>query len=257
MTNAANLGRSNIVEMKKLSPNLAVLPWGATEGHNQHLPHGTDYVVAFSVAVASAKLANDLGAHVTVLPAQPFGNNAQQLDQIATIHISTETAKSILRDVALSLKAQGITRFVIANFHGGNEFKPLARDLQNELGVLFVVADIHKMIPEFVNDLPDSGGDHAGRLESSVMLHLAPDNVDMSLAQDGARALPALTGTERDGVWTPRPWTASHPSLGAGDPDGANAQEGERWFDAVTKEFGDTLLKISNAENIELGPKKD
>ena len=59
-------------------PNVAVLPWGATEAHNYHLPHGTDVIEATAIAERAAGLATERGARVVVLPTIPFGNNAQQ-----------------------------------------------------------------------------------------------------------------------------------------------------------------------------------
>ena len=85
-------------------PNVAILPWGATEAHGQHLPYGTDVLQAEAFAVHSAELAIHEGAKVIVYPPIPFGNNAQQLDQFATIHLSTTTAFAILKDVVQKMK---------------------------------------------------------------------------------------------------------------------------------------------------------
>src|SRR5207253_4259144 len=76
-------------------PNVAVLPWGATEAHNYHLPHGTDIIEATALAEQAAALATQRSAKIVVLPTIPFGNNAQQLDQVATISIQTATAAAI------------------------------------------------------------------------------------------------------------------------------------------------------------------
>src|SRR3989440_1015805 len=113
-------------------PNVAILPWGATEAHNYHLPHGTDVIEATAVAARSAEIAHERGAKPIVLPTIPFGNDEQQLDQVATISISTRTAAAILRDVVRSLARQNIDRVLILNAHGGNEHKPLIRDIQSE-----------------------------------------------------------------------------------------------------------------------------
>src|SRR5512132_2268247 len=87
-------------QLQSHRPNVAVLPWGATEAHNYHLPHGTDVVEATMFAEEAARLAHEAGARVVVLPTVPFGNNAQQLDQVATISIRTATALALLSDVA-------------------------------------------------------------------------------------------------------------------------------------------------------------
>ena len=73
---------------------LAILPWGATESHNWHLPYGTDVLEATKVAERAAEIAFDRGAKIIVLPTIPFGNDEQQLDQDCTISFTTETAQS-------------------------------------------------------------------------------------------------------------------------------------------------------------------
>ena len=60
-------------------PNVAILPWGATEAHNWHLPHGTDVIEATSFAEAAAEIASGKGARPIVLPTIPFGNNGKHV----------------------------------------------------------------------------------------------------------------------------------------------------------------------------------
>ena len=86
------LMEANYRQLRAYRPNLAVLPWGATEAHNYHLPHGTDVIEAARIAEASAAVAHERGARPVVLPAIPFGNDEQQLDQVATVSITTRTA---------------------------------------------------------------------------------------------------------------------------------------------------------------------
>src|SRR5205823_4797901 len=101
---------------------------------------------AESFSLRAAEVAHARGARVVVLPAVPFGNDEQQLDQIATISITTMTAHAILRDVVRSLSRQGMDRLVLVNAHGGNEFKPVIRDVQSEFaGMLIVVANFFQM----------------------------------------------------------------------------------------------------------------
>jgi hypothetical protein len=124
------LHESNYRQLLACRPTVALLPWGATEAHNLHLPHGTDVIEAVALAEEAAALAVVRGARPIVLPAIPYGNDAQQLDQVATIHLSTTAALAILSDVAASLVRQRIDRLVLVNGHGGNEFKPLVRDAE-------------------------------------------------------------------------------------------------------------------------------
>ncbi len=246
------LFEANYQQLKALAPNVAVLPWGATEAHNYHLPHGTDVIEATTLAERAAARATDAGAKVIVLPAIPFGNDSQQLDQVATISISTATATAILSDVARSLAAQGIDRLVILNAHGGNDFKPLVRDVQSATGVLIVVVNFFQMCPELLEETFDDPGDHAGEMETSFLLHVCPQWVNLPQAGEGRRVPFAVKGLNQAGVWTPRPWSRSHPDTGSGDPRRATAEKGKRYVEAIAEQIGNVLISLSKASKGEL-----
>lgn len=228
-------------------PGVALLPWGATEAHNYHLPHGTDIYEAETVAEEAARLAAARGAGAIVLPAIPFGNNAQQQDQVATIHLSTTTALAILRDVVASLGRQTIDRLVVVNAHGGNEFKPLVRELMLEFPVTILVVDFWKIRPDLMAQIFPDPGDHAGDLETSLMLHLRPDLVVMEKAGSGERRPFGLAAMTPCGAWTPRPWSRVHPDTGSGDPRRATAEKGARYFQVVTEALADLVVEFATA----------
>src|SRR5688572_16096422 len=241
------LEEANYQQLKEHRPNVAVLPWGATEAHNYHLPHGTDVIEATTVAQAAAGIAHERGARVVVLPTIPFGNNAQQLDQVATISLRTETAAAILDDVCNSLSRQGIDRLLLLNAHGGNDFKPLVRDLSDEHEMLIVVVNFWQVAPDALKEIFDEPGDHAGELETSVLLHVRPDWVVMAQAGDG-RTMPfEIAALRQPGIWTPRPWSTSHPDTGCGNPAKATADKGRRYFEAVAAAVADVLVGMSTA----------
>ena len=239
------LHEANYRQLKAYRPNIAILPWGATEAHNYHLPHGTDVIEASVLAERAAKLAFDAGAKPIVLPAIPFGNNAQQQDQSATIHFRTATASAILNDFASSLKRQGIDRLVLLNAHGGNDFKPLIRDVQLETGMLIVLANFYQMCPEVEKRIFDNPGDHAGQLETSFLLHVCPDLVEMEQAGPGPRVPFAIEGLNQAGVWTPRPWSQSHPDTGSGNPAGATAERGRAYVEAIDAALSRVIVTVA------------
>ena len=246
------LMEANHRQLSKSPPEVAILPWGATESHNWHLPYGTDVYEATMVAERSAEIATDQGAAVIVLPTIPFGNDEQQLDQECTISFTTGTAMAILSDVVRSLKKQGIERLVLVNAHGGNQFQPLVRDLQSQFEMLIVVANFYQMAPEACDSIFDDPGDHAGELESSLMLYLFPDLVDLSQAGSGERVPFAIEGLKQPGVWTPRPWSRSHPDTGSGDPSAATAKKGEQYFQAVTSALAALFVDLAHAKKGQL-----
>ena len=239
-------------QVKQHAPNVAVLPWGATEAHNRHLPHGTDVIEATALAERAAQLADEAGAKVVVLPTIPFGNNEQQLDQAATISFRTATALAILTDVARSLSQQRIDRLVVLNAHGGNEFKPLIRDLQKQFGMLIVLINFFQVRSEALKQIFEQPGDHADEMETSVLLHLAPQWVRMEEAGEGKRVPFAIEGLTQAGVWTPRPWSAIHPDTGAGNPAKATAEKGKRYFEMISSEISKVLVGVSKARKGQL-----
>lgn len=243
---------ANHRQLTAAPPQVAVLPWGATEAHNRHLPYGTDVIEATRVAERAAELAHARGARVAVLPTIPFGNNEQQLDQACTISFTTATALAVLRDVARSLKRQSIDRLVIVNAHGGNQFQPIVRDVQSEHGLLIVVANFYQLAPEAKDKIFDSPGDHADELETSLLLHLCPELVELHEAGPGPRVPFALKSLTQPGVWTPRPWSHSHPDTGSGDPSRASAEKGREYFDAVTAALASALVELAAAKKGQL-----
>jgi creatinine amidohydrolase len=243
---------ANHRQLTESPPRVAILPWGATEAHNWHLPYGTDVIEATRIAERAAELAHGRGANVVVLPTIPFGNDEQQLDQACTISFTTATAIAVLDDVARSLVRQGIDRLVILNAHGGNQFQPLTRDVQSQHGLLVVVVNFYEMLPDAKRAIFDLPGDHADELETSLLLHLCPELVEFDRAGSGERRPFTIGGLNQPGVWTPRPWSRTHPDTGSGDPARATADKGARYFEAVTGAIADLLVSIANAEKGQL-----
>jgi creatinine amidohydrolase len=243
---------ANHRQLTAAPPCVAILPWGATEAHNRHLPYGTDVIEATKVAQRAAEVAYQSNARVVVLPTIPFGNDEQQLDQACTISFTTPTASAILHDVARSLVRQGIDRLVIVNAHGGNQFQPLVRDVQSEHGLLVVVVNFYEMAPDVKRSAFERPGDHADEMETSLLLHLCPDLVELTQAGSGERVPFAISGLNQPGVWTPRPWSKTHPDTGSGDPSQATAEKGARYFHAVTEALAELFVNLAAAEKGQL-----
>ena len=243
---------ANYRQLLDYKPNVAILPWGASEAHNFHLPHGTDVIEATEVAARAGAIAHERGAKPIVLPTVPFGNNEQQLDQVATIGITTRTAAAILRDVVRSLSRQKIDRLLLMNAHGGNEFRPLVRDIGAEFKTLIVTANFWQMAPYEDDPRITTKGDHANEMETSMLLHLRPGWVNLAVAGEGKRVPFAIQTLNNPGVWTPRPWLASHPDTGSGDPRYATAEKGKAFFEACSSAAAEVIVALSKATKGEL-----
>ncbi len=239
------LAETNGTEVQQTAYDVAVLPWGATEAHNLHLPYATDVYEATAIAEESARLAWEAGARVTVLPAVPFGVNTGQLDIPLTINMNPSTQLALLRDVVESLEVQGIPKLVLLNSHGGNDFKFILRELQGASHVFLSAVNWWTCVdakPFF--DVP---GDHAGELETSIMMFLRPDLVSLNQAGDG-RMIPFRLQALREGwAWAPRDWRRATVDTGAGDPRRATREKGERFFRAVTEKIAGYLQELAAA----------
>src|SRR5450432_3111515 len=123
------LAETNWKNIREANVDLAILPWGATEAHNYHLPYGTDIIEADLVAAEAARIAWEQGAKIIVLPAIPFGVNTGQSDIKLDMNMNPSTQLIVLRDVVEVLNRQEIYKLIILNSHGGNDFKVMIREL--------------------------------------------------------------------------------------------------------------------------------
>ena len=223
---------------------VAVLPWGATEAHNRHLPYATDNIQAEQVAIRAAEIAWARGAKVVVLPTVPFGVNTTQLDIPFTINMNPGTQARVLGDVVASLGAQGIPKLVILNSHGGNDFRQMIRELQPATGVFLATINWWSCVD--VRQFVENAGDHAGEAETSAMMHIAPEAVrPLSEAGPGRARASKLTGIREGWAWAPRRWTQVTNDTGIGDPSKSSAGKGERYVNAAVERIAGFLVELS------------
>jgi creatinine amidohydrolase len=226
---------------------VAVLPWGATEAHNYHLPYGTDTIQAAAVAGAATARAVARGARITVLPAMPFGVQTGQLDIPLCVNVNPSTQAALLRDIVASLEPHGVRALVIVNGHGGNDFKPILRELQQDVGMLLCTANWWTVADG--RSYFDEPGDHAGELETSVMMHLRPDLVrPLEEAGPGAARQFRIEAFRDGWAWTQRAWTQVTDDTGVGDPRAASPARGAAFYDAVVDRLAAFLVDLAAAD---------
>jgi creatinine amidohydrolase len=224
--------------------DVAVLPWGATEAHNFHLPYATDVIQAESVAAEAARIAWEAGARPIVLPAVPFGVQTGQRDIPLCINLNPSTQAAVLADVVETVAGAGIARLLLLNAHGGNDFRAIIRELQPRTSVFLCTINWWSCVdPRPFFSQP---GDHAGELETAVTLHLAPELVlPLAEAGDGAERKANVAGLREGWAWAPRPWTRISADTGVGDPRAATAENGAAFFRAVTERVGGFLVELA------------
>ena len=236
---------------RALEYDVVILPWGATEPHNLHLPYMTDAILAHDVAVDAAQFALDqYGVRTMVLPPVAMGaQNPGQRDLKFCIHYRYDTQQAILADTVASLHHQGFRKLLIVNGHGGNSFKSMIRDLVVDYPDFFILSS------EWFTVLPgkdwfDDPGDHADELETSVMMHYHPELVNLAEAGQGRANAFALQSLREKTAWMPRHWNRVSEDTGIGNPRLATAEKGRRFAEAVAQKYA-LLLKELAAVNDE------
>lgn len=226
---------------------VALLPFGATEPHNTHLPYGTDTMLGGEVAarVAAACIAN--GTNVVALPAIPFGVNTTQLDLPLTINVMPSTQLAILRDVVKSLEPHGVRGLVLLNAHGGNELRALVRELQPSTRIMLAIVNWWQAADHSVFAEP---GDHAGELETAAVMHVAPHLVvpDRRTWGDGSTNPSTLEGVRTGVAWMPRRWTQATNDTGVGDPRAATAERGATFMTQAVERIAAFCCELAVAD---------
>lgn len=239
------IAEMNWKTVKDTDYEVVVLPWGAFEAHNLHLPYAADDIQNDYVAAESARIAWEAGAKVAVLPTVPFGVNTGQLDIKLDINMNPSTQLAVLRDVVQCLSRQGFKKLLILNGHGGNHFKHMVRELFVEYPDFFIctidwwqVVDLHEFF--------DEPGDHGGEMETSNFLHIGPElMLPLSEAGDGAENKFRIKGLKEGWAWSQRDWTKMTKDTGVGDPAKATREKGERYLQAVTEKIGSFLIELA------------
>ncbi len=238
-------------EVKKNHYHLAILPWGATEPHNQHLPYLTDCILSQAISLDAAGLAlHENQVRCMVLPPVFMGSqNPGQRELEFCIHSRYETQKAILTDIVASLSHQGLRKLVIINGHGGNNFKNMIRDLAVDFpDFLIATTEWFTIVPP--RNFFEEKDDHAGELETSVMLHYHPEWVRLDLAGEGKSKPFALSSLKDKIAWIPRNWQKVTQDTGIGDPQKATASKGKQYAAAVTGELCRLFTELALNENI-------
>lgn len=240
------LAESSWQTVRETAYEVVVLPWGATEAHNHHLPYATDNYQAEFIAGEAARIAWEQGAKVLVLPAVPFGVQTGQLDVKLCMNLLPSTQLAILKDLCDVLVRAGVPNFVIFNGHGGNDFKSMIRELSFHFPQLFTCALNWYRVEPKGGYFTHPGGDHADEMETSLMLHIQPHLVaPLSLAGDGASKQWHFRAMQEGWVSAQRQWTQVSEDTGVGNPYEASAGKGKRYVEAVIEKVAAFFVELA------------
>jgi creatinine amidohydrolase len=237
-------------EIKK--NGVVIVPIGATEQHGPHLPTGTDSYTGFAIA---KKVAEELNA--LLLPNVPFGFSEDHCPKPGTVTLSMDTLKNIIRDVAKSLARDGAKHIIIFSGHGG-QITQIA-DVCYELNVSGILgnAQVHNISPwnstpveALAEVLEEEVFLHAEEMETSLMLLLRPELVDMSKAVKeipdyAPRGLTTANFLELIRIFTTSKFLGRDLKTGVcGDPTIATREKGIKLLEIIVNW---TLKAINNA----------
>jgi creatinine amidohydrolase len=227
--------------------DVAVLPLGATEPHNLHLPYGTDTFQVQKIAEGACALAHREGARVVLLPALPYGTETNQMKFPLAMNLLPSTVARVITDLVGSLEAHGILRCLLLNGHGGNDLKWVLRELHLATKVHLFLCNWYKVSSDVYSNIFDQKDDHAGEMETSMGLAHFPHLVALDQADPGSVRPCRFEAVNRGWVELTRPWHLLTTNSGSGDPRTATAAKGEKLTALVVERIGRFLCELARS----------
>lgn len=237
--------------------SVAVVPVGSVEQHGDHLPVGTDTILADAAAHAGAEQADD-DIPVIITPPIWTGLSPHHLEFGGTITLTVETMLSVLRDVAASILDNGFDAVFFLNGHGGN--MALLSTAVTQIGHEFPDTQIlgltyFQLAGPVVEEYRESelgGMAHGGEFETSLMLHFRPDLVEDDQMEaeymNDPYDLRRKDLFEGGPLSVYRPFSAYSDSGAIGDPELGSAEKGLAVLDHLAEELA-ILLRAIHEQN--------
>lgn len=232
--------------------SIIVLPTGAIEHHGAYLPLNTDYLLADSIANAAVERAAVAGTDVWILPTLAYTKSDEHSWASGTMWLTWDTMMQTIVDIGNSIAATPATKIAFFNGHGGNLalLQVACRELRRRFGLqTFLLGPIVPSMNGTDGDGPDELGlgIHGGHSETSLIMHLRPDLVEVTAAR---RAVPEhLADFEQIGFGKPVSfgWMSNDfgPDGVLGDPTEANAAYGAELFEHSVAEAVKAFAEIA------------
>ena len=156
------LAETNYAYTKEHAYEVAVLPLGATEPHNLHLPYGTDTFEGTIIGEKVCEAAHARGAKVVLLPTIPYGTETNMREFPLAMNVDPSTLFTFVTDLVRSLETSGIRKVLLLNSHGGNDMKPLLRELAGKTSTHLFLCDWFRSILDVYDQIFEKRDDHAG-----------------------------------------------------------------------------------------------
>ncbi len=246
------LAETNYGVVRQQEYEVAVLPLGATEPHNLHLPYGMDTFEGDLIGEKVCEAAWDRGAKVILLPTVPYGTQTNQQQFPFAMNLNPSTLGAVITDLVETLVRQGILKIVLLNSHGGNDLKGLLRELYGKSPAKLFLCNWYHVFLDVYHEIFQERDDHAGEMETSLALAWWPELVarseDGTLAADeGRTATSRFEAVNRGWVSITRPWHLLTTNAGSGNPHAATAEKGRRLVELLVERLAKFLVELSAA----------
>lgn len=235
--------------------DVAVLPLGATEPHNLHLPYGTDTLESEVIGSQACEKAFQRGARVVLLPPIPYGTETNQSAFPLSMNLNPSTLSQIIADLVESLVGHRIHKVVLLNSHGGNDFKPVLREMHGKTPAHLFLCDWFRGISsDLQQEIFEEAGDHAGEMETAIGLAYFADLLAIDPksgkihADDGAVNPTRFEAVNRGWVSITRRWDLLTKNTGSGNPHPATAEKGRQFVERVVERLAEFLVELAEAE---------
>jgi creatinine amidohydrolase len=244
------LAETNYGFTKENSYDVAVLPLGATEPHNLHLPYGTDFFEGTIVGEKICEEAWRRGGKVVLLPTIPYGTETNLKAFPLAINVNPTTLFAFVTDIVESVVNSGVRKIVLLNSHGGNDMKPLLRELAGKTSAHVFLCSWYQALNDVYHEVFQEREDHAGEMETSFGLryfpHLVAKTEQGTLAADaGSTAKSRFEAINRGWVSITRPWHLLTTNSGSGNPHFSTAEKGELMMQRVVERLGGFLHELA------------
>lgn len=251
--NEWKLAELNYGLVKQRHYEVAVLPFGATEPHNLHLPYGTDTLEANILSERICEEAHRRGAKVILLPTIPYGTESNQEKFPFAMNLYPTTLRAIIGDLVESLTRTGIRKILLFNSHGGNDLKWILREFYGRTPAYLFLCNWYLVCKDIWGDIFERRDDHAGEMETSFALAYFPELVayDPSgrlAADEGRPAKSRFEAVNRGWIALTRPWHLVTSNSGVGNPHAATAEKGRRLVDVIVERIAQFIVELSATE---------
>jgi creatinine amidohydrolase len=257
----SDLNTQDFASLNK-SRAIAVLPLAATEQHGPHLPLSVDTDIVNGLVRIVMPILKEAAPDLPVyfLPTQAIGLSPEHAAFPGTLTLKPETLMRLWTDIAESVSAAGIHKLVLFNAHGGHvgAMDVVSRDLRARLGMLVYSVSWYQLpllnaqgkdLNALFSDHEHRFGVHAGEVETSVMLALKPESVQMDKAQNflstseerSAKFSILGNGKSAKLAWQMQDYNAAG---AAGNATAATAAKGQALLDAAGRSLAQLLVEI-------------